>query len=262
MRSVRHHSSRHSITAPYRGEFALPHASLETIDRADVLARLSQQPILRALERPALEGLLAYAQVRPVRARGKLFAAGDAGSALYLVLSGWMKLTRPGPSGRDIVLELAGPGSLFGELAVLCALPRAADAVALSACRVLSIDGRAVVAAMRAHPDALFALVRLLGERLARTTAQMEDTLFQPAEPRLARALLRLAALDPHATKAGLLIDLGLSQTDLGELTGLARESINKLLAAWRDQGWITLADRTLTLVDLPALRSLADMES
>jgi CRP/FNR family transcriptional regulator len=240
----------------------LPSNTLDPIDRAEVLARLSQQPILRSLDRPALEGLLLYAQPKGLRARGRLFTAGDAGSALYLVLTGWIKLTRTGPSGRDIVLELAGPGSLFGELAVLCGLPRAADAVALSTCRVVAIDGRAVIAALRAHPDALLALVRLLGERLARTTAQMEDTLFLPAEPRLARALLRLAALDPRASRTGLVIDLGLSQSDLGELTGLARESINKLLSGWRDQGWITLADRTLTLVDLPALRGVADMEA
>ena len=237
---------------------AVPH---DSIDRAEVLGRLGQHAILRPLDRPALEGLLAYAQVKPLRARGRLFAAGDAGSALYLVLSGWVKLTRAGPNGRDIVLDLAGPGSLFGELAVLCGLPRAADAVALSTTRVLAIDGRAVIAALRAHQDALLAIVRLLGERLARTTAQMEDTLFLPAEPRLARALLRLAALDPRPAKNGLVIDLGLSQSDLGELTGLARESINKLLATWRDQRWISLADRTLTLIDLPALRSLADME-
>jgi CRP-like cAMP-binding protein len=236
-------------------------ATLENIDRAEVMGWMGRNKALRALDRASLEGLLAYAQVRPLRARGRLFAAGDAGSALYVVLSGWIKLSRTGPGGRDVVLELAGPGSLFGELAVLCGLPRAADAVALSACRVLAIDGRAVIAALRAHPDALLALVRLLGERLARTTTQMEDSVFLPAEPRLARVLLRLAALDPRPSRAGLVIDLGLSQSDLGELTGLARESINKLLGGWRDQGAIALNGRTLTLVDLPVLRAIAEAE-
>jgi CRP-like cAMP-binding protein len=235
--------------------------ALDTIHRAEVLGWMGRNPTLRALDRASLEGLLAYAQLRPVRARARLFTAGDAGTALYVVLSGWLKLSRTGPSGRDIVLELVGPGSLFGELAVLCDLPRAADAVALCACRVLAIDGRAVIAALRAHPDALLALVRLLGERLARTTAQMEDSVFLPAEARLARALLRLAALDPRPTRAGLLIDLGLSQSDLGELTGLARESINKLLAGWRDQGAIALHGRRLTLVDLPMFQAIAEAE-
>jgi CRP-like cAMP-binding protein len=235
--------------------------SLDTIDRAEVLGWMGRNPTLRALDRPSLEGLLHYAQLRPIRARARLFTTGDAGTALYIVLSGWLKLARTGPSGRDIVLELVGPGSLFGELAVLCGLPRAADAIALSTCRVLAIDGRAVIAALRAHPDALLALVRLLGERLARTTAQMEDSVFLPAEARLARALLRLAALDPRPTRAGLLIDLGLSQSDLGELTGLARESINKLLGGWRDQGAIALQGRTLTLINLPTLRAIAEAE-
>jgi CRP/FNR family transcriptional regulator len=223
-----------------------------------VTAQLSRNPVLRPLDRRALEALLDYAQARPLRARARLFAAGDPGTALYLVLNGWLKLTLTAQSGRDIVLELAGPGSVFGELAVLCDRPRAADAVALSACRVLAIDGRAVIAALRAHPDALLAVVRLLAERLARTTAQLEDGLL-PAEPRLARTLLRLATLDPRVTRAGAVIDLGLSQSDLGELTGLARESINKLLRGWRDAGWIGVDGRTITLADLPALRAVAE---
>jgi CRP-like cAMP-binding protein len=101
-------------------------------------------------------------------------------------------------------------------------------------------------------------VIRLLGERLARTTAQMEEGQMA-AEPRLARALLRLAALDPKPVRTGLIIDLGLSQSDLGEMTGLARESINKLLGAWRDQGWIRLDGRTLILMDLAAVRGVAE---
>lgn len=230
------------------------------IDKAEVLAWLSRNRALKALDRPALEGLLGFARPTVLRSRAVLFREGDEGGAMFLVLNGWIKLTRTGPNGRDIVLELAGPGSLFGELAVLCGLKRAANATALSTTRALAIDGRAVIAAMRAHPDALLAVVHMLGERLARTTAQVEDSLL-PAEARLARALLRLAALDPRPAKGGLTIDLGLSQSDLGELTGLARESINKLLSAWRDQGTLSLDGRTLTLIDLPTLRAVADVE-
>jgi CRP/FNR family transcriptional regulator len=233
-------------------------AGATLINRAEVLAQLKRHAILLPLGDAALGGLLAYAVPRTLRARSKLFSVGDAGSAVYLVLSGWIKLSRPGPSGRDVVLELAGPGGLFGELAVLCALPRAADATALSAARVLTIDSRALIAALRTQPDALLAVVRLLGERLARTTAQMEEGQMA-AEPRLARAMLRLAALDPKPVRGGLMIDLGLSQSDLGEMTGLARESINKLLGAWRDHGWIRLDGRKLLLVDVAALRDVAD---
>jgi CRP-like cAMP-binding protein len=215
--------------------------------------------VLRHVGRADLDTLIAFATPRALPARARLFAAGDAGAALYLVLTGWLKISREGPSGRDMVLEVAGPGTLFGELAVVCGLPRAADATALTATRLLAIDGRTWLATLRQHPDAILELVRVLGERLARTTAQMEDTLFLPAEARLARALLRLAALDPKPNAKTLRIDLGLSQRELGELTGLTRESINKQLALWRDAGLIGLQGRTLTLTDGAGLGDIAE---
>ncbi len=237
----------------------MPASRAFAINREEVLSQLKRQPILLPLGDTALAGLLIYAAPRTLRARGKLFSAGDVGSAVYLVLSGWIKLSRPGAFGRDMVLELAGPGSLFGELAVLFAMPRAADAVALSAARVLTIDGRALIDALRRQPDAMLAVIRLLGERLARMTALVEEGQM-PAEPRLARTLLRLAALDPKPTPSGLIIDLGLSQTNLGEMTGLARESINKLLSNWKEQNLISLDGRKLILQDVAALRLVADV--
>ncbi len=231
------------------------------LDRAQLADRLSRHRVAGLLKRADLETLLSYAQPRSLRPRATLFATGDAGSALYVVLSGYIKLSRDMPNGRSLVLEVAGPGSMFGELSVLCSLPRAADATALTAADLLAIDGRALIAALRANPDAILAIVRILGERLARTTGQMEDLVFLPAEPRLARALLRLAALTPQVSETGLAIDLGLSQRELGEITGLARESINKLLAAWRDAGLVELSGRTLTLVDVAALQEIAERE-
>jgi CRP-like cAMP-binding protein len=237
----------------------LPVRPNDPLDRTALIERLARHRVLRFVARTELENLLAFATPRVLAARARLFAAGDAGAAFYVVLSGWVKISREGPSGRDIVLEVAGPGTLFGELAVVSGQPRAADAIALTTARLLSIDGRALLAALRAHPDAILELVRVLGERLARTTSQMEDTLFLPAEARLARALLRLAALDPKPNAKTLRIDLGLSQRELGELTGLSRESINKQLSLWRDAGFVGLVGRTLTLLDGAALTEIAD---
>jgi CRP-like cAMP-binding protein len=233
--------------------------SARSIDRAALVERLARHRVLRFVASADLDSLIAFATPRALAARTRLFAAGDTGAAFYVVLSGWIKISREGPSGRDIVLEVAGPGTLFGELAVVSGQPRAADATALTAARLLSIDGRALLATLRAHPDAILELVRVLGERLTRTTSQMEDTLFLPAEARLARALLRLAALDPKPSAKTLRIDLGLSQRELGDLTGLSRESINKQLSLWRDAGIIGLAGRTLTLIDGAALTEIAD---
>ena len=227
-------------------------------DRAALLEQLSKHRMLRFIASAELEHLIAFAQPRSLAARKRLFAVGDAGSALYVILSGWVKLSREGPAGRDMLLEVAGPGTVFGELALICAAPRATDAVTLTVTRLLSIDGRALLAALRRNPDALLEIVRILAERLARMTEQIEDTHLS-AEARLARALIRLAALDLKPSDACLRIDLGLSQSELGDLAGLSREKVNKQLSAWRDLGLIDLKGRSLILTDGVALGDIAN---
>ena len=68
---------------------------------------------------------------------------------------------------------------------------------------------------------------------------------------------MQLAALHSRPVKDGLRINLALSQRELGGMTGLIRESINKHLGTWRDAGWLSLSGRTITLHDVGALRAL-----
>ena len=85
----------------------------------------------------------------------------------------------------------------------------------------------------------------------------MTDGLELPAPARLAKALLQLAALHSRPAADGLQISLPLSQRELGGMTGLIRESINKHLGLWREAGWLSQTGRTITLHDVAALRAL-----
>ena len=71
---------------------------------------------------------------------------------------------------------------------------------------------------------------------------------------RLAKALLHLATLHSDHVNGGVHICFRLSQRELGAMTGLIRESINKHLNAWRGVGWIEIAGRSVTLRDMSAL--------
>ncbi len=233
----------------------------ERADRAGkdaLLDRLRAHRVLCLLTTADLRHLLEFSRVRRFRRRGRVIAAGEAGAAVYAVLEGYVKLSRTNPNGREIVLELAGPGSIFGEIGVINGWRRSADAVALSDCRVLAMDGRHFMDALRRSPEALIAIIRNLSERLLATTSQMEDALFLPAGARVARALIRLAALNSQPTPEGLQIDMAISQRELGNMTGLARESINKQLATWREEKIIRLEGAHITLTDAAALQAIA----
>jgi CRP-like cAMP-binding protein len=222
------------------------------------LLRLARQSgVLGCLPEPDLLALLRQSSLRYLRTRETLFTLGEAGSTVVLILEGYMKLSSVTPCGREIVLEIAGPGRVFGELAVLNDWPRSADAMALSQCRLLLVDGRQMVAAMMRSPETLLAAIRLVSQRLRSATEQLVDGVALPAAARLAKALLHLAALHSHVDDQGLHIDFELSQRELGGMTDLTRESINKHLSTWRDAGWVRLVGKTVTITDLEALQKV-----
>ena len=117
-------------------------AAVGTHDRGDsVLNMIRAQGILGLLPERDLLALLRQSSTRSLPKSHVLFRAGDEGRSVVLVLQGYVKLSTMAPNGREVVVEIAGPGAIFGELAVLNNAPRQADATALTACRVMAIDG-------------------------------------------------------------------------------------------------------------------------
>ena len=224
-------------------------------DTDAVLKIIKEQSILGSL---AEQDLLALVRQTPVRALPKnrvLFRNGDEGRSVVLILQGYIKLSTMAANGREVVLEIAGPGTIFGELAVLNGSPRRADATALTACSVLAIDGTLFRRLVGRTPEAMFAAIRLLSDRLSAVTEQGMDAVSLPAPVRLAKALLHLAGLHSQRVDDCVHIGFKLSQRELGAMTGLIRESINKHLNAWRAAGWIELAGGSVTLCDVCALQ-------
>ncbi len=229
---------------------------LSAADRGnDTLKVLREQDILGLLPERDLCALLRQSSVRSYPKNRVLFRTGDQGRSVVVVLQGYVKLSTTAANGREVVLEIAAPGSLFGELAVLNGSPRQADATTLTTCRVLVIDGGLFRRFLRATPEAMFAAIRLVAARLSATTAREMDAVALAAPVRLAKALLRLAELHSQRVEDGVRIGFRLSQRELGAMTGLIRESINKHLKAWRDAGWVELSGGAVILRDARALR-------
>ena len=84
-----------------------------------------------------------------------------------------------------------------------------------------------------------------------------ESSVFVEIPGRLARILLELGDKHGEETDAGLLIDLKLSQYDLGTLIGASRESVNKLLKTWEGQVIVEVQSGKVTLTNLPVLEAL-----
>jgi CRP-like cAMP-binding protein len=219
---------------------------------------IASHGMLGMLPEHDLAELMHRSTIRNLRRRAVVFRQGDPGITVNLVLLGYVKLSKTLVDGRDVVLEIVGPGEAFGEVAVLNKWAHEADARALSDCRLLSIDGRDFRRTFDSRPECFLTIMRLVSERLQRMTEQMVDALALSAQARLAKAIMLLARLRSSSPEHRGKVQLTLSQTELGAMTGLTRESVNKHLGVWREAGWILLSDRSVTLIDVSALSDIA----
>jgi cAMP-dependent protein kinase regulator len=125
---------------------------------------LAATPLFSSLPAAALEELIDRIQLVDLAAGEVLFRQGDAGHNLYVVVEGAIHVWNEGPP-RTRLLVL-GPGSFFGEIALVTDHPRSATVEVEQATQLLSIDRDAVRALMRDHPDVLPVLLRFVRERL------------------------------------------------------------------------------------------------
>jgi CRP-like cAMP-binding protein len=224
----------------------------------DAAALIARHGVLGSLPERDRQELLRRSTIRTLGERKCIFRRGDPGRTVIVVLVGHVKLSSLTADGREVVLEIVGPGGCFGELAVLNDVPRAADATTMTRCHLLAIDGRQFLQVLEHSLEAMRAVMTLISRRLRAATQRVMDTVALPATARVAKALLELAELHCETVRNGARIELRISQAELGGMTGLTRESVNKQLAALRDAGLISQSGGCVTLFDIAALDAVS----
>lgn len=195
--------------------------------------------------------------------RGQLvFEAGDPGDSLYVIVSGRVKVVRPTGNGRDTVLGVLGAGRIFGELAVVDEGGRDASAQAVDDVVLLRLSHQEANRWLEERPDWAVALLGILAKRLRRANDVVADLVFADVPTRVARTLVDLAeqfGVDADEDGASTsVVAHGLTQNDLAQLVGAARETVNKSLALFVERGWIRLESRAVVVLDRSSLAAYA----
>ena len=219
------------------------------------LAVLRKHPIFCDLEPEALDQLGRYARPISLKRGAAIYSKGDPGNSLYVVVSGTAKMSISSPDGRSAILNLIGPGEIFGEIALLDGRERTADATANTNCEVLVIDRREFLPFVRSQPALAMKFIELLCARLRWTSDQVEQVILQDLPGRLASALIRLSERHKLAQGGH---TIAITQQEISEMVGMTRESINKQLRAWAARNWVRLEHGAIVVLDAEPLQALA----
>jgi CRP/FNR family cyclic AMP-dependent transcriptional regulator len=223
------------------------------------LAVLRKHPIFCDLDPEALDQLCRYAKHSSLKRGATIVSKGDPGNSLVAVVSGTVKISISSPDGRSAILNLIGPGEIFGEVAVLDGLARTADATANTNCEIYAIDRRDFLPFVRSQPALAMKLIELLCTRLRWTSDQVEEVILQDLPGRLASALLRLT--EKHKLAQGGRT-IAITQQEISEMVGMTRESINKQLRAWATRNWVRLEHGAIVVLNPGMLRELTEAGS
>jgi len=216
---------------------------------------LTSVPFFSGLDEAGLESVGRTVRSRRFRRGEVIFHQGDPGDALFIVMSGSIKISLPSDTGDEAILATLRPGDFFGELALLDGAPRSASASALTPTEAVILPRdrfRELIATETGFRDAL--LASIAGE-LRRLTTHVEELHFLDITGRLAARLVRLAQEGgTPAADGSIRLHTNLTQADLAAMVGCTRQSVNKLLGQFTDDGLLRLERDGIVVTDLNGL--------
>ncbi|NUO97827.1 MAG: Crp/Fnr family transcriptional regulator [Nonomuraea sp.] len=230
------------------GSGAVPH------DVQAVAAVLAEIPLFRVLGEAGITGVVRAGVARRHRTGQIVIHQGDPGESLHVLLDGLVKVVFTTEHGDEIVLNVLGRGETFGEMALLDDSPRSASIVTVRPSWIFALPRARLLELMREHPALADEFLRLLGRMVRRLTGQAADLAFLDLSGRLAKLLLELATKRGQA--GATVVDMpGLTQSDLAALIGASRPAVNRALQSLAARRLIAIEGRTITLLDVEALR-------
>jgi CRP/FNR family transcriptional regulator, cyclic AMP receptor protein len=179
-----------------------------------------------------------------------IFAEGELGDRLYIILAGKVKIGRRSPDGRENLLAVFGPSDMFGELSIFDPGPRTSTATTVTEVEAVTMDRIALREWITKRPEIAEQLLRVIARRLRRTNNMLADLIFTDVPGRVAKALLQLAH-DFGTQEGGMLrVTHDLTQEEIAQLVGASRETVNKALADFAHRGWLRLEGKSVLILE------------
>jgi len=191
--------------------------------------------------------------------KGIIYFQGSADDRLYLVKEGAVKLTRLAPKGNEIILDIIGAGTIFGEMGEGDGYERNESAYALEDCVVCSIKRDDFSRVVKSIPGFSTKVMRMKAPNGRTIENNLIDLLYRTVEQRLALTLLRLDGEFGEPHKSGRLIRLKLTHNDLADLVASTRETVTASLTRMKEKGLIDYDGKFVVLVSADGLKSLVE---
>ncbi|MCL1464634.1 MULTISPECIES: Crp/Fnr family transcriptional regulator [Argonema] len=225
----------------------------ETNTNVNTLIRST--PFFTGLPESAVEKATAHLVSRNHPANQVILLENDWGSSVYFILQGWVKIRTYNLDGKEVTLNILGTGEIFGEMAALDEVPRSTDVITLAPTIIGNLPAQDFVNLIYTEPMAGVRLAQLMGRRLRQVNRRLRLR-ESDSMSRVADTLLFLADGQGKRTTEGTEIP-NLPHRELSSLSGLARETVTRVLTKMEKKSLIKREPDMLRIPDVNALERL-----
>lgn len=213
---------------------------------------IRSNPFFQGLPEAVVEMALAHVVVRTHPPNQVLLLENDWGSSVYFILDGWVKIRTYNLDGKEVTLNILGKGEIFGEMAALDEVPRSTDVITLVPTIIGNMPAQDFVQLLTTEPQAGIRLAQLMARRLRQVNRRLRLR-ESDSMSRVADILLFLADGQGKPGNQGIEIP-NLPHRELSSLSGLARETVTRVLSKLEKKGLIQRDRDILCIPDVTAL--------
>jgi len=211
---------------------------------------LAYVPIFSELPKETIDKIALAGSRKSYKKDSVILMEEEAGSALFVIISGKVKISRTSNDGREVILSILDESDFFGEMAILDGLSRSATVVAIEESELFIIQRNDFLEMLKQFPEISIALLTELTSRLRIADMKIKALSLKDAEGKVATVILQLAD-DMGKIKQGVVeIEKLPLQQDLANMAGTSRETISRTLHTFAKKGLVELDGSKLRILN------------
>jgi CRP-like cAMP-binding protein len=215
--------------------------------------------ILEGMDEAMMKRVEKMTSMSTLKPHDPIYFPDQPSRSIFFLKRGHVKISRIHPDGREVILDVVGPGEIFGELALIEEGEQSNEmAQALDDALICTMKIEDFESLMKENPELNMKITKRIGLRLRKFEERVTDLVFKDTKKRIASFLVRYAEEFGNMKQGVVSIKMHLSHQEIALLTGAARQTITTTLNEFRSQGLIDFSRQGITIKQFDKLRRLA----
>ena len=215
---------------------------------------LKTVPLFSSLSDEQLRVLQPCLQQRSYPRSSFILRAGEETDALYIILSGRVKVLIPDEEGHEVILSMIGPHEFFGEMGLLDELPRSASVETLEACDMLRLSKAGFTNILKDNFELAMLIIRNLVRRLRDADRKIESLALIDVYGRVARLLIDMA----ESVDGKWIVERAPPKQEIARMIGASREMVSRVVKDLQHKGLIRAEKRGIYVLDKQSMQRRA----